>query len=75
MKALVDQTSYVTDYLGTSGMRICEKVEDNAVFETHPNLIWVDCADDLNIDTHYYLNGVITEIPVKPNPPSDEPTP
>lgn len=68
MKALVDQSHYVTDYLGNTGYKIVEKAEDDAVFEVHPNLIWVDCANDLNINTHYYINGAITPIPEDPNP-------
>jgi len=55
------------------GMRIWEVAENE--FDVHPDLFWVDCADDVTATTHYYENESIVLLPLDkevPKPPKDE---
>lgn len=64
-----------------SGYRVAQVVEDNATFETHPSLIWVNCPNDLQADAKWYdpADGQFKDFPELPPPPdliasNDQPT-
>lgn len=37
-----------------AGYRVVQIAEDNATFETHESLVWVDCPNDLKADEKWY---------------------
>jgi len=46
-----------TEHIIETGRKITQVAEDNAVFEVHSSLIWVDCDNSLNafnLQKYYY---------------------
>lgn len=71
MHALISPNEQVISYDGTVlGARVAEV--SAAPFDIAPPLFWVECVDDVVADQFYFADGVISLVPVKPDP---EPVP
>lgn len=71
MNALISPNEQVISYDGTVlGARVAEV--SVTPFDVAPPLYWVGCADDVVADQFYFADGVISPVPIKPDP---EPAP
>jgi len=60
MKALIQKST----------LRLCQVADQP--FPVHPNLEWIDCADDVTPETHIFDGSSFTLIPpAPPRPKSD----
>jgi len=75
MKALISPNEQTFSYDGNViGQRVADVVTQ--AFEVAEPLFWVDCPNDCERDTWYYLDGQILKKPEEPMPePSIEEIP
>jgi hypothetical protein len=67
MNALISPSESVYSYDGSFlGWRVAQVA--TAPFDVAPPLFWTDCADDVAADQFYYEGGLISPIPVPPQP-------
>lgn len=69
MKALISPNERVATSDGNVGTRIADV--SGAAYPVAEPFYWLDCADDVTRDTHYFDGSAI--VPMPPPPPPPEP--